>query len=564
MMNHKNRARANTGLHNKTLALIPNVRVTALVHDIDQNKYALELKFRKVGGGSESLLVPRAALGRPGDVVKDLLNAGALLPNDPQSAVGFVTDALKQPPEHEVATTRRGGWHEQGFLGRGWTTVKSTKQLRLLANSSVDECLGLTSGDLESWLNGLREPCLNSDILTVGIGLPFAGALLELAGEDEGAILHLRGESSGGKSLTGRALQSVFGRARKSDLATFDITDRALEELCFARNDLAVVFDEEGRNKGSQHQRRERRRVIAFTVPSGRGMMRSVKAAQDSGLANLTWKLFALSSGETPLDDQPGDRRVAGEKVRHIDIEIPGRETGGIFNLVEGSPEKKRREAARLAALVEDTIADNHGVAIRVFAEKLAAQRDALKERIGNIVAAFIKHVHADTDAWERRFASKFGLIAAALILAAGFGVAPVDKEHAKRCVVRVYRLARRSALSVEERTASLLQRLREAVKDERRFPKVEKGDALPTNLKNQAWGFKRTDREHGAFIAIDPVQFREMIGSGPAAESVLEYLTSKQSVILGVGGKRRRQIAVQGFDRVGRSRWICLREQSF
>ena len=81
-----------------------------------------------------------------------------------------------------------------------------------------------TQGSLDGWRDGLKDPCRASSYLTFGIGLAFAGPLLHLVGQDEGAIFYLAGESSTGKTLTELAAQSVIERAVRGELLTHDAT----------------------------------------------------------------------------------------------------------------------------------------------------------------------------------------------------------------------------------------------------------------------------------------------------------------------------------------------------
>ncbi|GEO17462.1 hypothetical protein MAE02_51580 [Microvirga aerophila] len=104
------------------------------------------------------------------------------------------------------------------------------------------------------------------------------------------------------------------------------------------------------------------------------------------------------------------------------------------------------------------------------------------------------------------------------------------------------------------------LRTIRNKVQNETRFPKIEKGEALAPSLRQKAWGFVRAHPQHGSIIAVDPVRFERIVGSKAAAEAVFDQLFSQGMAIRGNGGKRRVQIAVQGFDRTGRSRWVCLR----
>lgn len=537
----------------------PRVRVIALVHDLDQGNYLLDLQFRSIDGGNGIVRIPRALIKSPGEIVGQLLDAGAVLPDEQKEAVQLVQTAARKKPKSRYAITRRSGWHGSSFVTRNGTIGEDQDAIRYAGGTNVDPGFGLCAGAFDEWRAGLEEPCKASTFLTLSLGLAYGGPILDLLGEDEGAIFNFHATSSNGKSLAARALSSIAGRAKKSDLATYDITDRGVEELCHAHNDGTVGFDEEGRSKGGKGQRRERVRSIAFMVPSGRGMIRSEKVARTSDLANHTWRVLAMSSGEKPLEDA-ATPRAAGEQLRHIDIKVPHPRSGGIFDrLAAKSREDKLREAARLAGQVEATIGTNFGVGLEPYLAALVAHRPYLVDAVREIVAEIVTSVGADGDPWERRFATKFAIIGAGAILAAEFGVAPFDAAHARRCVRKAYRVARRSVFSVEEAADDLCTRLEGKANDGSRFPCVERGGRLPSNLQGTAWGFRRT-KGQGDVIAVDPARFKKLAGSQPLADAILGVLIAKGIAVRGSDGKSHPQIAVQGFNRPGRSRWVCLR----
>jgi uncharacterized protein (DUF927 family) len=112
-------------------------------------------------------------------------------------------------------------------------------------------------GGLEDWRTQLSVPCRASSYLTFGIAVSFAGPLLELLGQEEGATFYLCGESSTGKTLAALGGLSVIEPASRPRLLTHDITPRALEEAAAAHNDLMLVLDEIDRSAGTCYQRRE-------------------------------------------------------------------------------------------------------------------------------------------------------------------------------------------------------------------------------------------------------------------------------------------------------------------
>ena len=165
-----------------------------------------------------------------------------------------------------------------------------------LHETAIDREIDSCKGNASKWRDGLRGACLASSYLSFAIGIAYGAPLLAVLGEDEGAIFNFHGKSSTGKSLLGRACQSVFARARKNDVATYNLSGPGLDQLCFARNDLVIVLDEEGTAEGNRQKRREDIRKIAFTVPGGRGRIIDKNYRREREMVEPTWRLFAISS----------------------------------------------------------------------------------------------------------------------------------------------------------------------------------------------------------------------------------------------------------------------------
>lgn len=535
----------------------PAVAVCALIHDLDLNSYLLELRFWRIDGAKGTITIPRSLTAAPKDVRRMLLDAGALLPSDAKAATDLVQTCLIQTPPRTREITRRGGWHGDSFVTLGRTFGPQAASLSFVGSSILeDTSIGMRSGTFEGWRAGMTPACEASSFLTFGLSVGYAGPLLDLLGEDEGAIFNFYGHSSTGKTLIARCLHSQAGRAQSSDLPTYGITPRGAEELCFSRNDWAVVFDEAGRTTGTPDQRREKVRSMAFMVPSGRGAIRSARVSRHHDLPNLTWRLFGISSGERPLDE-PGTNRIAGEQLRHIDITVPRPHRGGVFDLIEEEGEGRARVAAQLAENLETTIAANYGIARDYYLERLTAERPNIQDRIRQSVDDFVERVGASTQPWERRLARRFGIVQAGAELAAEWDVAPFSAEHARRCAFAVYRVARRAIVSVGDQTGDVLHRLREA-RDQGLFPLLRKGDALSEDQREAAWGFRREEDGH-EIIAVLPGTFASLTPSQPSAIAVLDTLIERGVALPGLGGKRHRQMAVQGFPRAGRGRWVCF-----
>jgi putative DNA primase/helicase len=498
--------------------------VEAELRDLDFDVYHLELGFNKERGQGV-LTVARSAIQSPGEVLKELLDKGAALPFDKKAAKLLVEQAFQKTARRRKSITRRCGWAKDRSYVRPNFTVGPQKGSLNLHESVIDREIDGRKGNASEWRDGFCEACLASSYLSFGIGIGYGAPLLSIMGEDEGVIFNFHGESSTGKSLLGRACQSVFARARKNDVATYNLSGPGLDQLCFARNDLVIVLDEEGTAKGNRQKRREDIRRIAFTVPGGRGRIIDKNYRQEREMIDLTWRLFAISSGESPLEDKEvGNVRAAGERVRHVDIRVPERKKNGIFDRLEGTAKGRKSTAA--AATVEATLADNYGVALKPYLVALIqTDPDQLEARVRSLVEDFVREVGADTDAWEQRFARKFGIVLAGMVLAAERDLAPWTVDHARRSVKRIYRTARRSVKTTEEAAGDVLQKLGKALTQKGRIPQLPEGKKLPSKYRGKAIGFRRTHRTLGAIVALDPKRLEEMVGSNAGAIAVRDHL---------------------------------------
>ena len=307
------------------------IRVVSIIHDIDVDKYFREVEFRSVGGELKHITLERGLTGQ--NALKELLRAGATIPRGPTKEL---MEALSAEPDRIRRVTGYTGWHGSSFVLPDMTIGPDAETLGYRQEESAEKQQHV-AGSLEDWRAALKLPCRASSYIMFGTALGYAGPLLRLIGQDEGAIFYQRGESSTGKTLSELGGESVIGRAVRDELLTHDVTERALEEAAAARNDLFLTIDELDRYPGSEAELRKHVRTSAHKLTGGGGRQRSAKATQDASLANLHWLLYSLWSGERPLDDRfLGEARQRGEMVRLVEIPVPGRKKRGVFDRMEG------------------------------------------------------------------------------------------------------------------------------------------------------------------------------------------------------------------------------------
>ena len=366
-------------------------------------------------------------------------------------------------------------------------------------------------------------------------------------------------KSSSGKTLAARVAISTIGRPKKTDLISFAVTDRGLEDYCFRHSNLIGVLDEEGRAL-SGTGKYIRPSQLPYQLTSGRGTYRSQKAVRDPDLQNLTWLLPFISTGEKPLDDPNNElARMEGAQVRMAPIPVPPGADGGIFNRLDGAREKIVEQAYSLVREDEKTLAENYGVAMPAYLGKLWPQRSSLAPRVPRIIDNFVKRVGADSEPWERRFAEKFGIVLAGGIFASEFGVAPWTKERAWSAVRAIYRRSRAALTSVSETTDALVGKIRKAL-TAGRFPPLDKGQIMKPEDAGRALGVTRKLATHGATILITLEQLKGLIRPRATSSPVLADLAERGILIQSTDGKSTRETMIRGLNGSKRRRYVALK----
>jgi putative DNA primase/helicase len=117
----------------------------------------------------------------------------------------------------------------------------------------------------------------------------------------------------------------------------------------------------------------------------------------------------------------------AGQEVRVVDVPA---DTGvhGLFEDLHGFP-----NAGAFAQHLVDASSRFYGTAARAFIEKIASDRDCLREAVDDAIRAFASaNCPNGSDGQVERVAARFGLIAAAGESAAGLGIVPWQSGDAR------------------------------------------------------------------------------------------------------------------------------------
>ena len=250
---------------------------------------------------------------------------------------------------------------------------------------------------------------------------------------------------------------------------------------------------------------------------------------------------------------------MEGSQVRMAPIPVPPGGDGGIFNRLDGSREAIIGKAHLLVREVEETLAENYGVAMPAYLRKLVPKRSCLARRVRRIMDKFVEKVGAGSDPWERRFAEKFGIVLAGAIFACEFGVAPWTKGRARSAVRAIYRRSRAALASVSEVTDALVGKVRRAIATDR-FPRLDKGQIMKPEDAGRAWGITRKLATHGPALLITLAKLQGLIRPRAISSAVLAQLVKRGILIRSPEGKSTRETMIRGLNGSERRRYVALK----
>lgn len=526
---------------------MPPIQYVRDVTNLDDNAMYIEMRFIGHDGAPRTVLYERHLLRSPAKLLDRLLDDGAK-----NVSLDAIKAVLATEPASHGMITSQGGWHDQVFVHPTKTFGPDSGFLQMdprLASAQTFR----SKGSLAEWKSGMQKAIKYSDYLLLASCLAPGAALLSMIGEHEGFGFHLHGAGTAGH---GEAVNSTQGKSTAASVAasivecpkglpTFQASDRGFEEHVAARNNMVVIFDDEGVGSVTSSGHQMSIQNLAYKVAHGVGAKRSKQA---KGLPNLRWCVIGLTTGETPLN-AVGLPRREGEMVRLIALPVPPGSQGGIFNRRDKF--LKAIEAvggcSAIARGVEKTITNNYGVIMTAFLEIVTADKVKLAAAARKDVDDFVRKVAGQGDPWDKRFAKRFGVVFAAANLMAEHGIGPWKKKRAQAALERLHAIARGAV----ERQITLVRGPSKLVLDafkNGKTPRVKKGSDVPPD----ATGFVKT------FSGERCLCFERQNLSSLIAGDVQLVLKRwrEDGVLVSSGGKLTKQLTLNGT----RKRLVVLR----
>lgn len=168
------------------------------------------------------------------------------------------------------------------------------------------------------------------------------------------------------------------------------------------------------------------------------------------------------------------------------------------------------------------------GWAFRFFLRKLIQQSDLAKAEIKLLMQQFYEFLPlGEDDGWERRFAQKFALAAAAGILAVRWDLLPWTEDHVLNAVKRSYRRSRKALPEAEVIIKRGLIALDAFIADRTKVVDLRELSSAQRKILKRVpgQGYLREWRDYGLHLVVKQQVFRSWFKEPRDADLLLHEL---------------------------------------
>ncbi|QKI89915.1 DUF927 domain-containing protein [Thiomicrorhabdus xiamenensis] len=400
----------------KEVRICSHIKVSAVTCDIEGNNWGYVLEFKDRLNRVKKWVMPAEMLGGRGDLLHGtLLNMGVRGLHTSR-AKNLLNEFIQNTPLTKVVTcTNKTGWNlENSVYVLPDRTIAPPDSKEVVYQSEIPASLGFESkGTLQEWRENVSAFAVNNSRPCLAISAAFAAPLLTPLGV-EGGGLHLRGDSSQGKTTALFMAGSVWGSHQRKQ--TWRATDNGLEIAAYQHNDNLLLLDEMGEMDP---------KVIGKTVYMlANGL---TKTRGNNGGKIMSWRTLFLSTGELSLKNamkSAGLEAKAGQEVRLLDIEAQCSEALGIYDeLFSGMGEGKKGAIKQSKTIVANT-GEYYGLAGIEFINRLITDKEGALEAVRKAQEAFMQtYLPKDANSTIGRGLGMFATVAGAGELATVWGL---------------------------------------------------------------------------------------------------------------------------------------------
>lgn len=389
------------------------LRILAKTRDAKSGEWGRLLEWQDDDGVNHRWAMPLELLqGNDGaEVRRELARLGLAIAPAKASRDLLASYLQVWPVDGRARCVERLGWHGNVYVTPS-ESVGQNNEIVVFQNAHAIEPALSVSGDVAAWRNSVSALAVGNSRVVFAICTAFAGALVDIAGEDSGGF-HFRGASSCGKSTALKVAASVWGNP-----STFPrlwrATANGLEGLAALHNDSLLILDEL-----SQIDPKEAGEA-AYLLANGQGKARAGRTG--AARQSARWRLFFLSAGEESLASllaRAGKKANAGQEIRLADIEADAGAGMGMFENLHG-----HETPAQFALALKEAAANSHGAVGMVWLRHVVQDREKLLGVVSDGIKQFVAEVvPTDAAGQAERVARRFALVAIAGELATHYGL---------------------------------------------------------------------------------------------------------------------------------------------
>lgn len=404
--------------------------------------------------------------------------------------------------------------------------VNPDLQIRYVENPNVYSQNMETAGKLKDWVDNIGIYVQHSPLLTLTVCMGLGAIAMKPCGI-ESFMIHIWASTSKGKTNTELVGQSLYRKAEKNTLPSWNITPVGLMDKCSSFSDSLFILDEVTKfcDKPARLQQ------MVYDAMNESGKITSFAYAKSVSRVDCHWTIAVLSSGEksiTQILKEGNVKLLKGREVRCFEIYALRHPDYFTFT----SLPKGIKNSAELAEKLQENVWLYYGTPARKFLKEFLKEPEEYIKRIKKCMKKFFEEQELDEGDIKGRIATRFAFMEAVGLLAVDFEILPMKKSLIKEHI----RLLCNEVLA-QHKTDSELQEegiklLKKALKREY-FVTVKKKGKTFSDDEKMAFGFKilRHSFTSRHFIAIRKSQFDSIFKSQYQADLVTRYL--KESGIL-------------------------------
>jgi len=513
------------------------VEVVAQVRDTESTGWGRLITFKDQDGEERTYTLRFANISRDCDAILGALRDRGLIITSTGHARKLVDFIHDVKVDRKMRTTELAGWFDRKAFVLPGRTIGNTDEEIVFSNENLKMKPFLSKGTLAEWQENVARYCIGNHVLAFAACTAFAAPLLHIIHQENGGF-NLMGDSSIGKSTAMAVATSIFGNP-KDAIQKWNMTINSLEGVAKAYNDFMLPLDEIGQSTANQIGE------IVYMLGNGSGKGRA--NIHGEARKRVQFRTMVLSNGEKTLEEHMGEasKKVkAGQEVRLVDFAANCDLGLGIYQNIFDFENSR---------LFNDTLLHNtklyYGTAFDEFIRQVIANRDTLQERVKEFIDAFLQQgTMKEASGQVQRIASRFALLAAAGILATGYGITKWPEDEAGKAVLFCFNkwLAQRGNVVQSEKThlISQVQAFFEANADSR-FTRIAGLAAENTAIRDRV-GFKEmTDGSIRFFVLPNQL---DLIIKGFNKTSAVKTLVSEGYIIPDKHGKATTAKRLPGF----------------